>query len=422
MKVGYILVGEDLGSELLRRQVMELLGEIKNQDPQIEISVLNFQSIPSILNNMKKLMRLSAELRSIGIRHCVLPNLCPWPIPNLKFKKISVGWRPYSVWNRHAARAFAIWAMPFFYVFNKLLNFNVFHCRSYPPALAAIKYKQLISGVKIIFDPRSDFPEENVTAGNWIEDDKNYEFWKSAEANLLSKSDSTALIGPTYLKHYRGVVDGFNYFIVPNNVATEVFKNNAEARRQIRKKLGIGDDVFLFVYSGALTEDGWHRIAFYKEFYDAVVKGQDRMALLIITPDIYSAKVQEAFNHLINVYVVSPEYTEVAHFLSSADAGLMFLHRRKIAVGTKVGEYLCTDIPVVINDNCVGAVDLINQNPSYGIRIGLSLGDLDSDRDIDKQKIKDLINYRPKSVASAYFSISSIASSYREQYENCYKN
>ena len=51
MKIGYVVVGEDLSTELLRRQVIELLKEIKRQDSSLRISLINFQSIPSILNH-----------------------------------------------------------------------------------------------------------------------------------------------------------------------------------------------------------------------------------------------------------------------------------------------------------------------------------------------------------------------------------
>lgn len=417
MKIGYIVVNENLGTELIRRQVIELLVEIKIQKSDVTIFLLNFQSIPSIVKHIKTLQEVTRELSENNIHHYVLPNISPWPIPNLKLKKLFVGWRPHSVWNRFAALFFSVGALPFFFMFNKVLGIKIFHCRSYPATLAAVTYKKISKDVKVIFDPRSDFPEEGITVGSWQKNSRDLLFWKGAEKKLLEESNVTALIGPTYLRHYQESTSRFKYFFAPNNVVLENFRRNKVPRAEIRRELGIANDDIVFVYLGALTKDGWHRTSFYKKFYESVVSKNIKYFLLILTPEVYVGDVKNEFFESPNVYIISPAYTQIGNYLSAADVGLMFLHCKKIAVGTKIGEYLCCDIPVIVNSNCEGAVDLITANPQYGYVIGLGLGDADTSMHFDQQRINELSEYRPSKEASLYFDVKRIAEVYLKQYD-----
>jgi hypothetical protein len=55
----------------------------------------------------------------------------------------------------------------------------------------------------------------------------------------------------------------------------------------------------------------------------------------------------------------------------------MFTHKKRLAVGTKLGEYLSASLPILTNPNCLGAVDFLNSYEETGTIIHLGLGDLD---------------------------------------------
>lgn len=418
MKIGYVIVGEDLNSPLLRRQVVELLGEIKSKNPTINIVIINFQGILSILNNMKSLKKLSADLRAVNIEHFVIPNLCPWPLPNIKFKRTVVGWRPYSVWNRFAAKLFSNLALPWLFLFNKIFGCNVFHCRSYVSTLSAIRYKRIFKDLKVIFDPRSDFPEEGVTAGFWDDGSRDFQFWKNNEKQLLENSDAVALIGPTYLNHYKSNSNGLNYFFAPNNVDCSFFKRSLEKRFQIRNQWGVDEAKKVFVYLGALSSDGWHRPEYYLKFYQLLSDAGLLFEMIFLVPE-YSRRATEAmFLDLSNIKIICPEYNDVADYLSAADYGMMFFHRRKIAVATKIGEYLCSNLPIIVNANCLGAVEYLQRNSSAGIKVGLGLGDIDDSIDINIDKIREIFGVDVANPAIEYFNIDRVANIYVREYED----
>lgn len=418
MKIAYIIVGEDLAAPLLRRQVIELLAQIKLKNNNLEITILNFQSLFSIINHFHEWMLLASEVKNLGLRLFFIPNICPWPIPNLRIKKLSVGWRPYSVWNKAAAIIFSNLSLPIFFTLNKLLGFKIFHCRSYVSTLAVLRYKSFFSDVKVIFDPRSDYPEEGVTASFWEEGSRDFVFWKIKEKSLLEKSDAVALIGPTYYDHFVKSSASFSCFFAPNNVDLSHFKPNARRRNEIRQNFGYADSTTVFVYLGALTDDGWHRTEFYRVFYEQLKKAKREFSFLLLVPEVFRGDVSRRFSDCDNVKIISPAFSEVGYYLASADIGLMFFHRPKIAVGTKIGEYLCTGLPIVVNCNCVGAVDLIKRNASFGAVIGLGIGGNDNDiSGVDD--LENIFNLKGESFvddARIYFNLSSIADSYEKKY------
>ena len=423
IKVAYIVVGESLDSDLLRRQVIELLADIKAGMQDLEVTLFSFQGILSILNHKKDIAENKIRLRQFGINLVIVPNICPWPIPNFTFRKTDVGWRPNGIWNRFAARFFELAAFPFMLYLKAIKGFDIFHCRSYPAATIAIFLKKIIPNVVVLFDPRSDFPEENVTSGIWKNGSKDFLYWKRKERDLLMAADAVACIGPTYVANYLKNAPIFNSFIAPNNVKCTEFKRKEISREKIRRKLGIDNDVKVYVYLGGMTKDGWHRPSFYRDFYDSILKKNpsEKVKFLFLVPGFSANLVINAFGERGNFSVISPEFDEVADYLSAGDYGMMFLHESKIAVGTKIGEYLAASLPIIVNPNCIGACELIKSNPALGCIVDLGIGDLDSGIFNILKYQSDQMSFADaetlSSFAFGYFDNIKISKTYIQQYK-----
>ena len=417
IKIAYIIVNEDLNSPLLIRQVVELLGEIKSKKPnELYIRIFLFQGLLSLFRN--DLKEVKEKLNSFGVKLTIVPNICPWPVPNLfKFRKTDVGWRQDATWYRFAASLFPVLALPLMLLLRLVLKYKIFHCRSYPATSTAIFLKKIIPSTCVIFDPRSDFPEENVTSEIWQENSKDFLYWKKAEKRFLEQSDSVALIGPTYLRHYRKSSASFNYFFVPNNVKTSFFSRKEESRVRIRKELGIDSNEEVYIYLGGMSKKGWHRPEFYVRFYDQLKTIKKKFKILFLIPNYSVDFTKESFGERENIILISPSFSEVSEYLSAADFGLMLFHTSTIRIGTKIGEYLSASLPVIVNKNCIGAVDLINNHPELGHIIGLNLGGLDGDIDMNSIRMKENVNYDLISnFAFNYFDNSIIANRYISKY------
>ena len=378
IKVAYFVVNEDLYSPLLRRQVVELLQDIKKRSDTVDITIFLFQSLTALVSKRRRIKYLHNELKKTGINFVVLPNICPWPVPNFSFRKTDVGWRPNGVWNRWAARFFSVYAQLFMIPIFLIGNFDIFHCRSYPASFAAMVTKKLFPRLKLLFDPRSDFPEESVVAGRWQTHSKDFHFWKNQEKNLLETSDAVACISHAYVDHFKVNSKQFSYFIAPNNVRTSFFKRSLEEREIKRKNLGFRDTDVVFAYLGGMTKSGWHRPEFYKTFFCLVKNEIPGAKLLMLIPEHAKVFTKEIFSDVEGVAIVSPKFFEVSDWLSAADFGLMFMRKRRLAVGTKIGEYLSASLPIISNPNSIGTCQFLEQYPDAGAVVGLGLGDLDN--------------------------------------------
>lgn len=423
IKIAYITVGENLNSELLIRQVVELLGDIKKKAQEFEIKVFSFQGILSIINHKNDNSETKKRLKKLGINFVVVPIVCPWPFPNFSFIKTDVGWRPNGRWNKLAVITFQLLSLPFMVFLRLFCGYKLFHCRSYPATSIAIFLKKLIPDTNVIFDPRSDYPEENLTAGVWKDGSKDFIFWKNAEKDFLESANAVACIGPTYVDHYKKNTSSFKYFIAPNNVKCDEFKRKEVDRDEIREKLGIGKTEHVYVYLGGMSSNGWHRPYFYVKLYDMLSKVSEEFKFLFIVPIHAINIVKESFGPRENIIVVSPKLSEVSKYLSASDYGMMFLSSSKIAVGTKIGEYLAASLPLIINANCIGAVALINLTPEIGTVVKLGLGDLDAIENFDSDDLNSIIKMTRSDdylfyFSKSYFDNEKVANTYIQQYQN----
>lgn len=420
-KVAYITVGENLNSELLIRQVVELLGDIKKKAPEFEIKVFSFQGILSIINHRIDNYETKNRLKKLGINFVVIPIVCPWPFPNLSFIKTDVGWRPNGRWNRPAVITFQLLSLPFMVFLRLFYGYKLFHCRSYPATSIAIFLKKIIPDTNVIFDPRSDYPEENVTAGVWQDGSNDFIFWKKAEKDFLESANAVACIGPTYVEHYKKNTKSFRHFIAPNNVKCNDFKRKQADRDEIRTKLGIDKSERIYVYLGGMSSNGWHRPNFYVKFYDVLTKASDNFKFIFLVPRHAVNLVTDAFGLREGIIVISPDINEVSKYLSASDYGMMLFHESTIRVGTKIGEYLAASLPLIVNANCIGAVELINLTPEIGSVVKLGLGDLDATESFERDDlilIKSLLrsDINLYDFAKNYFDNERLANIYIEQY------
>jgi hypothetical protein len=422
ISVAYFVVNEDLYSPLLRRQVVELLEDINLLSDSLKITIFLFQSLTSLVSKKNSIKLLRIDLKEAGINLVVLPNICPWPFPNFSIRKTDVGWRPNGIWNRWAARFFSVYAQFFMVPIFLLGKFRIYHCRSYPASYAAMITKKLFPKLRLLFDPRSDFPEEHVVAGSWGQDSKDFKFWKQAERDLLLYADTTACISESYAAHFSENASSFSYFIAPNNVRTSNFARNEKARKKLRQQWGVKDSESVFVYLGGMSSKGWHRPGFYIKFYDALKALGMNPVFLFLVPSHANSIIFEKRGTRDKIFVVNPIFGEVRNYLSAADYGMMFMHKRRLAVGTKIGEYLAASLPIITNRNCLGTVEFIKKYNQIGQVVNLGLGDKDKRLSILSNNISGLasfllsLSYLEK-LSCELFDNKKISSLYYEQYD-----
>lgn len=422
IKVLYLVANEDILTPLLTRQVLELLiKESELANGAMNIKIMLFQSITYLVRRIKNLRYLKRKLKENGISLVIVPSPIPWPIPNFTLTKTDNGYRPNGTWNRISSKFFAFYAFPFL-AYQKIINgVNIFHSRSYPPGYAVMQFQKIFRKVNHVFDPRSDFPEENVTAGRWAAGSNDFRFWKEAERQIINSAQMTACISREYVNHFSNSVSDFPFILAPNNVDTKTFNFDGDFRKQRRKELGWSDEDLVFVFLGGISSDGWHRPEFYKRFLEVVRAEVSNAKLLLLIPEHANDITKTCFSDVLGVVIKNPKYDEVPSWLSIADIGLMYMHKRKIAVGTKIGEYLAVGLPIFCNSNCLGTKRFLKENPSAGGIFDISLGDLDITANPPKlTQVSEFLGGRERlrNLGEDVFSNNVIASSYLTLYEN----
>jgi glycosyltransferase involved in cell wall biosynthesis len=156
------------------------------------------------------------------------------------------------------------------------------------------------------------------------------------------------------------VSDGMNELLMPHlgvTSAPEIVANDPlvegqqPSQRNLREDCGIGADIPLLVYSGAVAPQRGVGDAL-----EALRKMPDVHLALIANPKNATViKYVEEFSDLKDRFHVLPYVpnAELVSYLSGADIGLIPIHHKlnhEISLITKFGEYMQARLPIVVSD------------------------------------------------------------------------
>jgi len=404
MNIAYLIWVEGLENPIITGQVIELLKELRKHLRGGKLYLIAFQPIYRFLLRRFALKRANlkqvrAELRQSNIDLCVVPVIYP-------------GWWFFAKW--YQIPLILIQAFPVLLYFSAVRKVKIFHCRSYPITFPALVVKKIFD-IKVIFDPRSPFPEENIVAGGWNKDSPSYKMWKWLEKKYLAAADVTIAITKTYVEHFSKIAPDARFVEIPNNVALRKFVVNKDFRDTFRSKIGIDEDEVVFVYSGSLGSH-WNDPRTYAEFLIKFRELNIKHRFLFITPDVIELKrVFDQYNIDPEEYsALSAELKEVPLYLSCADFGLNFMSKPDIRMSIKTVEYLAMGLPIIINSNLLGGKELVNQ---HNVGAVVDLNDLNlSELKHFIQKKDQQLSLKCRKVACEKFSTEKVAKQYGEVY------
>lgn len=413
MNIGYLVWIEQLDSPIIRGQVLEILENISlNLRPSDTLVLISFQLFffrpySQILSRLQNFSNFKKKLRKRNIQLITIPTI--GPPRTLPTKFFNAKW--------YLLPLLLLQTFPILLFISILKKINILHCRSYPITLSAILVKKILK-IKIVFDPRSDFPEENVTAGRWTENSLSFKIWKYLEQRYLEESDVTVAISESYINHFSEITPQATFSIIPNNVNIERFKPDEHFRVLFRSKRCIEKDKLIFCYCGSLGNSSWHNPDIYAKYIIKFRSLRISHAFMFITPAINLLKQRFA---LLGVspkeyFYINSNFSDVPKYLSSADLGILFLNNFKIAMAVKTPEYLATGLPIITNSNVAGAKEVVEKH-DVGLVFDLnhnieSLTDFLSRFSRNKE---DMIRHSRR-IARAFFSSDLVGKKYYELY------
>lgn len=301
-------------------------------------------------------------------------------------------------------------------------GFSLLHARGYVPAAIA-RGVQRLTAVPFIFDIRGLQAEEYVDGGIWREGSPLVRVTKAVERDLLRSASGvvtlTDAIRPHLAERIRSTRGDLPpWCVVPCCVDLDRFRPDAAVRASVRGALGLGHRPVL-VYAGSVGT--WYLLEEMIAYFRAAKEHVSGLALLLLvngTADHVRSVAARAGLGSDDYRQVTAGPEEVPGYLAAADAGIAFIRpcfSKKASSPTKVGEYLATGLPVVLNSG-IGDSDRLQDTGVVQLVRDLSAGGIER----AAAQLPGLLS-RPaaeaRNAAAARFDIDAVAvPRYRELY------
>ena len=259
-------------------------------------------------------------------------------------------------------------------------RFDLVHCRSYLPALVALRLKRRF-GVPFIFDMRGFWPDERLEGGAWNQSNPVfravYSYFKNKERSFLKEADEIVSLtqkGARTIRsaHSAGLLRA-PISIIPCCVDFELFSGaNGEKKKAARDLLNIGRETRVLGYLGSLG--GNYMLGEMLDFFAAYRARFDGAKFLLVTLASEDQIRSEAQRRSIPdeaILVRRAKRKEVPLLMAAADEGIAFKQpsfSARACSPTKIGEMLALDLPVVANRG-VGDIEQVIEQTGGGVLV-----------------------------------------------------
>lgn len=294
------------------------------------------------------------ELHHTGVEYSIISFEKSFPDSSFKQRILSFSkeWKQLSFYKRKNTLAvlFSLFQCFFFgCVLILKSKIQVIHCRSYVSSFIGLLLKSIFRK-KFIFDARGFWVDERVEIGNLRENSLEYRVWKLIEKKLYSSADQIIVLTYTMKKELgiRGV-SLEKITVIPTRVDLQLFDSIGSTKEK----------EFTLVYQGSLGT----RYLFKEmlEFHKALREQIRDAKFLVLTPMI--DQITEEWRKKLRkqgVIFSSAAHADVPKYLRKSMLGICFVLPGFAAKGvsmTKIGEYLASGIPIVVNKG-IGDYDL----------------------------------------------------------------
>jgi radical SAM superfamily enzyme YgiQ (UPF0313 family)/glycosyltransferase involved in cell wall biosynthesis len=246
-------------------------------------------------------------------------------------------------------------------------DIRLVHVRGITPGIIAMSLSRIV-GFKILFDSRGFLAEEYVGGGLWKEGGLNYRLVKKTEERMLKKADAVTVLTRKHLEINKGIGSleyrNIPMDVVPCCVDTRRFYHDAAKREEIRNEMGLTDK-FVLMYPGKIGT--FYLLNEMFDFYSNLRGELPNASFLILTNDDTAAAVKMAKEKgLLSgiVFLSGLGFDEMPRYIRAADAGIFFINPYK-KIGSspiKMGEFLASGIPVVINPGIGDTEEIVYEN------------------------------------------------------------
>ncbi len=386
-----------LYSGVLRSQVIDLLKQMQEQDPDLSISLLSLVPIYNYFRYFKRGKILIQELQQAGIEFKIRPIFFLTRFFYMKRWQILL---------------FLIQAFPILAIHFWQRKPAIIHARSYPAALVACLLKPKFK-FQLIFDMKGLYPAEGQHLNRFYSGDTRK--WVEIEKWLLKQADRIIGVSPEFLDY---ITPQFTkkYSTIPCCVNSASFIRDGKSRDVIRKKFNL-ESRSVFVFSGSIGV--WEQTQSLLQLFENIKKNLPTAFLLILTQTQHD-KIGAIFEKIGsgNYLILHLPPEKVPAFLMAADFALLVRQKHiinKVSLTVKFGEYLAAGLPVIVTATTGEAARLVTTyecgaviEDENDVKIAQKIQQLQSDY--------DKIQHNGVKLITEYLDINICANKYRNLY------
>lgn len=393
----YITI-EDISSGLFRTQIIDLLKVLSDKSNlEFEIIVLN---VPwKYKQNKKKLKEYRLELK----RYPVTIKYYSFLPPMRYCTKSSIYLSITILWLSTILK---------FVISSKT---KILHCRSYMATFCA----NLVTNKPIIFDMRSLWVLENISAGNIKSNSFAHKGWNYIESYCLKNSVISTAVSKWMIDYLRPGARDLDFRLISIGVDMNKFFYNFNLAKQLRRKLNVNNKLVI-IYSGSLGLSGLNIEAFCN-LVAKIASTQVNFKLVILSNDSKKSLNNTLKRMPVNldIIVISPKQQDINGWLSVGDIGIHALPQQldsQSRLGTKVVEYWANGMPVIVNNNVGDAAGYINDRGLGIVLSGSELSLIELNEFLSLSDHRESYKIRCRQVVKENFDMELVSDKYLQCY------
>ena len=285
---------------------------------------------------------------------------------------------------------------------------------------------------KFIYDINGLLAEEYADAGIWNRKSIVFKMVRGFEKYIIFNADGIIPLSKRFAETIR---EGkyipykkmnWNLQVIPSHVDTNRFKCEISRDIELQERYNLKGK-FVIIYVGSVGT--WYMFSEMLDFFNVAKKLIPEAIFLILThthKDIvrYHAYTKGIRERNIIITEVLPH--EVPRYLSVADSGIFFIKStfsKQACSPIKLGEYLASGLPVVINSN-VGDTDILVKSTNTGVVIDRFEENAYKDAALNLKHLIDTdkgLKKRCYKTAQEHLSLDTAIEKYKRLYKDTFK-
>ena len=253
---------------------------------------------------------------------------------------------------------------------------RVVHARGYVAALIALAVRRFVAA-RFLFDMRGFWPDEKVDAGHWRPGSPLYRVAKRWERRFFESADATVSLTVAGVEAVRKLG-----YAIRADAALEIIPTCTDLRRfspgprdaTLAARLGLGGGSVIGCVG---TISNWYLRLPMLDYLARLTVILRKLTVLIVTQEDHAALRRGAIAAGVpgdRLRITRATFAEMPDHLRLMDVGMFFIKpvfSKKGSVATKLGEFLATGVPVIINDGVGDSGQIVREG-----RAGVVLPDV----------------------------------------------